>query len=223
MNSISQCWIVLFMEVNPSPLYKLGCMDTPFLVSCRCQTRVGHQNGYDSPNSSVRRVSLFFFFFFSLLRHGIDVVSTRLRHGSDTAPTRQQWKKKITNVWPLTSARCRCRCRCPPLLVIARSGQSVSSSSLHLRLPLLLFLFLCSLTQMPSSSVFFFCFFYVFFFFFVHCNFSNTFLYFLFVLWVFCQPHVKVTLISTICQSWCLWYTIDPKENNLYYYFDYYF
>ena len=47
----------------------LGCTDTPFLASCRCRTRVGHRNGYDSPDSGVRRVSSFFFFFFSFLRH----------------------------------------------------------------------------------------------------------------------------------------------------------
>ena len=61
----------------------LGCTDTPFLASCRCRTRVGHRNGYDSPDSGVRRVSSFFFFF-SFLRHA----PTRRRHGSDTAPTR---------------------------------------------------------------------------------------------------------------------------------------
>ena len=61
----------------------LGCTDTPFLVSCWCWTRVGHRNGYDSPDSGFRRVSSFFFFF-SFLRH----TPTRRRHGSDTAPTR---------------------------------------------------------------------------------------------------------------------------------------
>ena len=62
---------------------ELGCTDTPFLASCQCRTRIGHRNGYDSPDSSVRRVSSFFFFF-SFLRHAL----TRRRHGSDAAPTR---------------------------------------------------------------------------------------------------------------------------------------
>ena len=61
----------------------LGCTDTPFLASCRCRTRVGHRNGYDSLDSGVRRVSSFFFFL-SFLRHA----PTRHRHGSNTAPTR---------------------------------------------------------------------------------------------------------------------------------------
>ncbi|XP_075649606.1 non-functional pseudokinase ZED1-like [Castanea sativa] len=29
----------------------LGCTDTPFLASCRCPTRIGHRNRYDSPDS----------------------------------------------------------------------------------------------------------------------------------------------------------------------------
>ena len=63
----------------------LGCTDTPFLVSCWCWTRVGHRNGYDSPDSGVRRVSSFFFFFrFSDTR----------RHGSDTSDTPAVKKKK---------------------------------------------------------------------------------------------------------------------------------
>ena len=45
---------------------ELGCTDTPFLASCRCRTRIGHRNGYDSPDSSVRRVSSFLFFFFQV-------------------------------------------------------------------------------------------------------------------------------------------------------------
>ena len=59
----------------------LGCTDTPFLASCQCRTRVGHRNGYDSPDSGVRRVSSFFLFFrFSdTRRHGSDTASTRLR------------------------------------------------------------------------------------------------------------------------------------------------
>ena len=56
---------------------------------------VGHRNGYDSPDSGVRRVSSFFFFFVSPTR--ADAAPTRLRHSSDAAPTlptRQQWRKK---------------------------------------------------------------------------------------------------------------------------------
>ena len=76
----------------------LGCTDTPFLVSCWCWTRVGHRNGYDSPDSGFRRVSSFFFF--SFLRHP----PTQRQHGSDTAPTRlrrfrhasSEEKKKIS-------------------------------------------------------------------------------------------------------------------------------
>ena len=88
--------------------------------------------------------SLFFLFFFAS--------PTRLWHGSNAALTCQQWKKKkkITDVWPLTSARCHCRC--PLSLAGARSSRSASCTSLLLLLLLLfLFLFLCSLTQMPSS------------------------------------------------------------------------
>ena len=63
-------------------ILNLGCTDTPFLALCRCRTRVGHRNGYNSLDSGVRRVSSFFFF--SFLRHA----PTWRRHGSDTAPTR---------------------------------------------------------------------------------------------------------------------------------------
>ena len=65
---------------------KLGCTDTPFLASCRCRTRVEHRNGYDSPDTGVRRVSSFFFFFVSPTR--ADAAPTRPRHGCDAAPTR---------------------------------------------------------------------------------------------------------------------------------------
>ena len=71
----------------------LGCTDTPFLASCRCQTRVGHWYGYDSPDSGVRRVSLFFCF--------SDTALTRLRRSSDT-PAME--KKKIHKC--LTSHLC---------------------------------------------------------------------------------------------------------------------
>ena len=69
----------------------LGCTDTPFLVSCWCWTRVGHRNGYDSPDSGFRRVSSFFLFFVSPTR--ADAVPTRLRcfrHASS------EEKKKIS-------------------------------------------------------------------------------------------------------------------------------
>ena len=61
----------------------LGCTDTPFLVSCWCWTCVGHRNGYDSPDSGVRRVASFFFFF------------SFFRHGSDASDTPAVEKKKI--------------------------------------------------------------------------------------------------------------------------------
>ena len=67
----------------------LGCTDTPFLVSCWCWTRVGHRNGYNSPDSGFRRVSSFFFFF-SFLRHA----PTRRRHGSDAFDTPAVKKKR---------------------------------------------------------------------------------------------------------------------------------
>ena len=136
-------------DIWPRPSSGLGCTDTPFLASCQCRTHVGHWYGYDSPDSGVRRVSLFFFFFFrfsdtALTR--LQMAPTRLRHASSGKK-----KRKITDVWPLTSARCRCCC--PPSLAGARSSRSASCSSLLLLLLLLfLFLFLCSLTQMPSSS-----------------------------------------------------------------------
>ena len=70
----------------------LGCTDTPFLASCRCRTRVRHRNGDDSPDSSVRRVSSFFFFFVSPTR--ADTAPTQLRRGSDTSDTPAVKKKK---------------------------------------------------------------------------------------------------------------------------------
>ena len=88
--------------------------------------------------------SVSFFIFYFLFRFS-DMVLTRLRRGFDTPEVEK--KRRITDVWPLTSARCRCRC--PPSLARARSSRSASCSSLLL---LLLLLFLCSLTQMPSSS-----------------------------------------------------------------------
>ena len=71
----------------------LGCTDTPFLVSCWCWTRVGHRNGYDSPDSGFRRVSSFFFFFFFVSPTCADAAPTRLRcfrHASS------EEKKKIS-------------------------------------------------------------------------------------------------------------------------------
>ena len=94
--------------------------------------------------------SVSFFIFYFLFRFS-DMVLTRLRRGFDTPEVEK--KRRITDVWPLTSARCHCRC--PPSLARARSSRSASCSSLLLLLLLLLlflFLFLCSLTQMPSSS-----------------------------------------------------------------------
>ena len=74
----------------------LGCTDTPFLASCQCRTRVGHRNGYDSPDSGVRRVSSFFIFFrFSdTRRRGADTALTQLRRGSDTSDTPAVKKKR---------------------------------------------------------------------------------------------------------------------------------
>uniref|UniRef100_A0A7N2KZA6 Secreted protein n=1 Tax=Quercus lobata TaxID=97700 RepID=A0A7N2KZA6_QUELO len=62
----------------------MSCTDTPFLASCRCRTCVGHRNGDDSPDSSVRRVSSFFFC--SPTR--ADAAQTRLRRGANSALTR---------------------------------------------------------------------------------------------------------------------------------------
>ena len=50
--------------------------------TCRTPERV-RRAGFRCP-----AVSLFFFFFFPILRHGADTAPTRLRRGSDTAPTR---------------------------------------------------------------------------------------------------------------------------------------
>ena len=72
----------------------LGCTDTPFLASCRCRTRVGHRNGYDSLDSGVRRVSSFFFFFFFVSPTRADTAPTQLRRGSDTSDTPAVKKKK---------------------------------------------------------------------------------------------------------------------------------
>ena len=77
--------------------FLLGCTDTPFLASCRCRTRVGHRNGYDSLDSGVRRVSSFFFFFFRFSdtrQRGADTAPTQLRRGSDASDTPAVKKKK---------------------------------------------------------------------------------------------------------------------------------
>ena len=90
--------VFFFVEFSSCSMgyYKLGCTDTPFLASCRCRTRVGHRNGYDSLDSGVRRVSSFFFFFrFSdTLRRGADTAPTQFRRGSDTSDTPAVKKKK---------------------------------------------------------------------------------------------------------------------------------
>ena len=178
-------------DIWPRPSSGLGCTDTPFLASCQCRTHVGHWYGYDSPVSGVRRVSLFFFFFFASptrLWHG----SKWLRRGSDT-PAVEKKKRKITDVWPLTSARCRCCC--PPSLAGARSSRSASCSSLLLLLLLLfLFLFLCSLTQMPSSSAASFTFSFSF-------SFIVTFLILFYIFILFCGSSANPTWksLSTIC------------------------
>ena len=183
----------------------IGCTDTPFLASCRCRTRVGHRYGYDSPDSGVWRVSLFFFFFFASptrLWHG----SEWLRRGSDT-PAMEKKKKKnhrcLTShlsPLPLPLPSVARRSKIEPIGELLLSPSSSSAS----------FSFSFSLLSHPDAFfVFFFCFFYVFFLCFVHFNFSNTFLYFLFVLWVFCQPHVKVTLtieyMSAMMSLICHW------------------
>ena len=66
------------------------------MASCWCRTRVGHRNGYDSPDSGVRRVSSFFIFFrFSdTRRRGADTAPTQLRRGSDASDTPAVKKKK---------------------------------------------------------------------------------------------------------------------------------
>ena len=87
----------MFNTIRSGASLNLGCTDTPFLASCRCRTRVGHRNGYDSPDSGVRRVSSFFFFFcrFSdTRRRGADTAPTQLRRGSDASDTPAVKKKK---------------------------------------------------------------------------------------------------------------------------------
>ena len=113
-------------------------------VSDTCRTPVRVRLAWFRCPTSVSFFIFYFLFCFS------DMVLTRLRRGFDMPVVEK--KRRITDVWPLTSARCRCRC--PPSLARARSSRSASYSSLLLLLLLLLFLFLflCSLTQMPSSS-----------------------------------------------------------------------
>ena len=62
--------------------YTLGCTDTPFLASCRCRTRVGHRNGYDSPDTGVRRVSSFFFFVSPTRADAAPTQLRRVQHAS---------------------------------------------------------------------------------------------------------------------------------------------
>ena len=125
------------------------------------------------------------FFFFLFFRFS-DMAPTRLWHGSDVAPTCQQWKKKEKSQMSDLS------------LLPAALRHSPELDRADRRAAPLSFFFFC------------FFFFFFFFFFFVHFNFSNTFLYFLFVLWVFCQPHVKVTLtieyhMSAMMSLICHW------------------
>ena len=96
---------------------------------------VGHRNGYDSPNSGVRRVSSFFSFFFRFSdtrRHGFDAAPTR--------PTRQQWRKKggISQILRNPPLKFSTHppsdlCRCPLSLAGARSGRSASSIGIEWR------------------------------------------------------------------------------------------
>ena len=133
----------------------LGCTDTPFLVSCWCWTRVGHRNGYDSPDSGFRRVSSFFFFRFSDMR----------RCGADTAPmlsTRQQWRKKenfgifrVIPAIPANFGRNENFVRYKILTEKKKKKKSKSKSYLLLLgfvLFFLLFFFLISVSSSSSSS-----------------------------------------------------------------------
>ena len=142
----------------------LGCTDTPFLASCRCRTRVGHRNGYDSPDSSGRWVS--FFFFFSFLQHA----PTRLRHSFDTSDMPAVKKKKNHRFWvweiilrnpPLkfSTHPPSDLCRCPLFLTGARSRRSASSIDIEWRRALSLpaiSLSRCGQQVRPPLSVFFF-------------------------------------------------------------------
>ena len=105
---------------------------------------------------------------------------TWLRRGSDTLAVKK--KSQMSDLWPLPAA--------------AALRRSPELDRADRRAP-------------PLSFFFFFCFFFVFFFFalsprcllsssLVHFNFSNTVLYFLFVLCVFCQPHESHFQILTI-------------------------
>ena len=150
---------------------KLGCTDTPFLASCRCRTRVGHRNGYDSPDTGVRRVSSFFSFFFVSPTRA-DAAPTRPRHGCDAAPTRptrQQWRKKggISQILRNPPLKFSTHppsdlCRCPLSLAGARSGRSASSIGIEWRRALSLptiSLSLSAWTTGPTSLCVFFFFF----------------------------------------------------------------
>ena len=56
---------------------------------------VGHRNGYDSPDSGVRRVSSSFFFRFSdTRRRSANTAPTQLRRGSDASDTPAVKKKR---------------------------------------------------------------------------------------------------------------------------------
>ena len=90
----------------------LGCTDTPFLASCRCQTRVGHWYGYYSPDSGVRRVSLSFFFFFFRFS---DMAFTWLRSGSDTPAVKKKEKSQMSDLSPLPAATAAALRRSPEL------------------------------------------------------------------------------------------------------------
>ena len=135
----------------------LGCIDTPFLTSCRCSTRVRHRNRYDSPDFDVWAVFFFSFLFF----HFFDTAPTRCQHASSGKKNHIFWQMDLPiplilwytlkqQVWqvirpkptshsqvltsqptlPLTFARCCC---CYPLsLVKARLGQPASSIDVDL-------------------------------------------------------------------------------------------
>ena len=160
--------------MNISGNHILGCMDTPFLASCRCRTP---KWVHDLPNSGVQQVSFFFLFFFF---HFFDTVPTRCQHMSDTSnmPTvkkkeKKKKRKKITDfethisssqpTLPLISACCCCSLS----LAGARSGQSASSIDVDAMACPFRSLFLSAWTIGSTSSLVLFslCFFFFFFFF----------------------------------------------------------
>ena len=114
---------------------------------------VGHRNGYDSPDSGVRRVSSFFFFRFSdTRRRSANTAPTQLRRGSESSDTPAVKKKRKFRHISGHSGQFRPKWKFSPIQDFDWKKKKSKSKSYLLLLGFVLFFLLIFFLILVSSS-----------------------------------------------------------------------